>query len=308
MFEFIKHQQNGLAIGKSRLGRLFGVVGITVIVAIGCGSGDSGQGSKLKVRRDSMRDTTFVVNGVKFDMVFVESGSFTMGCVVGRDDWEGECPAGETLSHQVVLSGYYIGKYPVTQAQWRVVTGSNPSHFGDKDLYPVEMVSWDDVQQFIKALNVLTGREFRLPSEAEWEFAARGGIHSKGFKYSGDNDFGKVGWFHDNSGDKPLDGKQWDFNKLVANNNRTRPVGGKLPNELGIHDMSGNVWEWVNDWFGGYSEGLQTNPTGPSLGSYRVVRGGGWDFVARICRVSNRGYSSPDNRHYSLGFRLAVSP
>jgi formylglycine-generating enzyme required for sulfatase activity len=286
---------------RCRFGLLLGVAAlVATFVFAGCGGYDS-------AKRNTTRDEAIVVNGVTFDMVFVGGGTFTMGCVVGRDDWGGKCHKSETPSHQVVISDFSIGKYPVTQAQWRAVTGGNPSHFTGDDLRPVEWVSWDDVLQFILALNALTGREFRLPTEAEWEFAARGGVHSKGFKYSGGNKLGRVGWFYDNSGNKPLDGTDWDFGPLEANNNRTHRVGSKRSNELGIFDMSGNVFEWVNDFWGKYSEGLKTNPAGPARGSDRVFRGGSWNYAARDCQVSTRFVIIPDFRNNNLGFRLALS-
>ena len=221
-----------------------------------------------------------------FEMVYVAGGTFTMGATSeqGDDAYDSEKP-----THSVTLSDYYIGKYEVTQAQWRAVMGSNPSNFtGDNN--PVEYVSWNDIQDFISKLNEQTGKNFRLPTEAEWEYAARGGNKSNGYKYSGSNTIGDVAWYDDNSGSK------------------THAVGTKQPNELGIYDMSGNVYEWCSDWYGGYSSDSQTNPTGPSSGSYRVLRGGSWNRSAGCCRVSNRNGSSPDNRYNYGGFRLACSP
>jgi len=214
------------------------------------------------------------------EMVFVQGGTFTMGCT------DLECFDWEKPKHQVTVSDFYIGKYPVTQKQWVAVMGSNPSHFKGDNL-PVENVSWDDAQEFISKLNAATGKKYRLPTEAEWEYAARGGIKSKGFEYSGSNRVDDVAWYGDNSG--------WE----------TRPVGTKSPNELVIYDMSGNVWEWCNDWYGDYSNTAKTNPQGPSSGSYRVLRGGGWRYDARRCRVSIRNSSTPVNRNDEFGFRLA---
>ncbi len=220
-----------------------------------------------------------------FEMVYVKGGTFTMGATAeqGSDAYDDEKP-----THSVTLSDYYIGKYEVTQAQWRAVMGSNPSHFtGDNN--PVEQVSWDDIQQFITKLNAQTGKKFRLPTEAEWEYAARGGNKSKGYKYSGSNNIYNVAWYSDNSSGK------------------THPVGQKSPNELGIYDMSGNVWEWCQDWKGDYSSSSQTNPTGPSSGSDRVLRGGCWTYRAGSSRVSYRSSSSPSFRSYTSGFRLVCS-
>jgi formylglycine-generating enzyme required for sulfatase activity len=166
--------------------------------------------------------------------------------------------------------------------------GSNPSGFTGDLQRPVECVSWNDCQEFITKLNEMTGMNFRLPTEAEWEYAARGGSRSQGYKYSGSNTIGDVAWCGSNS------------------NGETHPVATKQPNEFGIYDMSGNVWEWCQDWYGSYSAGAQTNPTGPASGSYRVFRGGSWIVDARHCRVSNRNYGNPVNCNYALGMRLAL--
>ena len=219
------------------------------------------------------------------EMVFVEGGTFTMGCTSEQGD---DCFGSEKPSHRVTISDFYIGKYEVTQAQWQAVMGSNTSHFKGDNL-PVERVSWDDVQEFIRKLNMKTGKQYRLPTEAEWEYAARGGTSSKGYKYSGGNTAGNVAWYDENAGGK------------------THPVGTKSSNELGIYDMSGNVWEWCSDWFGNYSSSAQTNPQGPSNGSYHVFRGGSWDYYARRARVAGRYYDTPAYRSNYLGFRLACS-
>lgn len=220
------------------------------------------------------------------DMIPIEGGTFLMGCnhELDVDCWEWQKP-----SHSVTLSKYSIGKYEVTQAQWRAVMGSDPSnlYFKGCDDCPVERVSWVEAQSFITKLNQLTGKKFRLPTESEWEFAAKGGNYSKGYKYSGSNDIDSVGWYINNS-----DG-------------RTHPVGQKLPNELGLYDMTGNVWEWCNDWNGNYNKKPKTNPQGPVSGTSRIYRGGGWTSIAERCRVSIR-YSLSPIIHYSLlGFRLA---
>lgn len=217
------------------------------------------------------------------NMVRVEGGTFTMGATPeqGNDANGNEKPA-----HQVTLSDYYIGRYEVTQKEWQAVMGNNPSNFKGDNL-PIERVSWNECYEFIKKLNQLTGLQFRLPTEAEWEYAARGGKSSRGFKYSGSDNIGDVAWYTDNSGGK------------------THQVGTKEPNELGIYDMSGNVWEWCSDRFGSYSSSSQTNPIGPSSGSNRVYRGGSWDGSARNCRVSSRDDIIPGSRDSSLGFRLS---
>jgi formylglycine-generating enzyme required for sulfatase activity len=218
------------------------------------------------------------------EMIKVPGGTFTMGCIDGRD---GDCYAMETPAHKVTVSSFNIGKYEVTQAQWKAVMGDNPSQFKGDNL-PVVNVSWDDVRRFISHLNEQTGKLYRLPTEAEWEFAARGGKSSKGYMYSGSNTLNDVAWYADNSGEK------------------IHPVGTKSPNELGIYDMSGNVWEWCSDWYGSYDSNAQTNPTGPSSGSDRVQRGGGWFNHAVICRSANRGSNSPGYRFINVGFRVVL--
>lgn len=227
---------------------------------------------------------TFYANGVSFDMVEVRGGTFRMGAISEHDS---EAYDREKPVHSVTLSSYYIGKTEVTQELWQAVMGSNPSIFNGENL-PVEYVSWNDCQEFIRKLNSMTGQNFRLPTEAEWEFACRGGNNSRGYKYSGSNYVDNVAWYCDNSGDK------------------THLVATKSPNELGIYDMSGNVYEWCSDWRGGYTSGAQTNPKGPYDGSYRVNRGGGWYLSARCCRSSNRNSISPDYRCDDLGLRLAL--
>ena len=221
----------------------------------------------------------------EIEMVYVAGGTFKIGATPeqGSDAWISESPV-----HEVKLSGYYIGKYEVTQDLWESVMGTNPSRFKGADL-PVESVSWEEVQEFISKLNAKTGKNYRLPTEAEWEYAARGGNKSRGYKYNGSNDIGTVAWYRGNSGSK------------------THPVGTKAANELGIHDMSGNVWEWCSDRYGAYSEDSQTNPRGSSSGTHRVLRGGSWGSNSRYCRVSDRISISPDSRNNGSGFRLAAS-
>ena len=231
----------------------------------------------------SSSETPKVIDNLVDNMVNVEGGTFTMGATSeqGSDAYDDEKP-----THQVTLSSFSIGKYEVTQEEWEMVMGSNPSSFKGAKL-PVESVSWDDCQEFIRKLNELTGKEFRLPTEAEWEYAARGGSKSRGYKYAGGNDVGSVAWYDDNSG------------------NKTHEVGQKQPNELGLYDMAGNVWEWCSDWFGSYGNSSQTNPTGASSGLFRVYRGGSWCSNAGNCRVSIRSFTAPDYRNFNLGLRLA---
>ena len=220
------------------------------------------------------------------DMAFVSGGSFTMGCTFEQGS---DCESDGRPSHSVTLSSYYIGKYEVTQAQWTAVMGTNPRYFRGCDQCPVEQVSWEDVQKFIRKLNQQTGKNFRLPTEAEWEYAARGGASGSATKYAGSSSIDTVGWYDGNSGGK------------------THPVGRKQPNELGLYDMSGNVWEWCSDWYGDYSNGSKTNPRGPSSGPRRVLRGGSWNYFALFCRVSLRLNLTPSFRNYNIGFRLALS-
>ena len=231
-------------------------------------------------------DGVLTIKGVRYEMVWVRGGTFRMGATSeqGSDAYYDEKPV-----HSVTLSGYYIGKTEVTQALWKAVMGSNPSEFKGDDL-PVERVSWYDCQEFIRELNALTGQNFRLPTEAEWEFACRGGNNSRGYKYSGSNYINDVAWYGGNSGCK------------------THPVATKLPNELGIYDMSGNVDEWCSDWYGygGYTSGAQTNPKGPYDGLGRVHRGGSWIYGVGRCRSSIRGHYYPTFRGNYLGLRLAL--
>ena len=226
-----------------------------------------------------------VKDGVSIDMVKVEAGTFMMGATSEmKDPYSDEKPV-----HQVTLTNdYYMGKYEVTQALWQAVMGSNPSNFKGDNL-PVETVNWNDCQEFISKLNSLTGRKFRLPTEAEWEYAARGGKKSRGYQYSGSRKISDVAWYEGNSRSK------------------THPVGRKQANELGIYDMSGNVWEWCSDWYGSYSSSSQTNPTGADSGAGRVCRGGGWCDDAVCCRLSYRYGHTPDSRRTYLGLRLALS-
>ena len=227
---------------------------------------------------------TIRVNGVAFKMIRVEGGTFTMGATSEMTEpFDDEKP-----THQVTLSSYYIGETEVTQALWKAVMGSNPSHFKGDNL-PVEQVSWDDCQTFISQLNALTGKRFRLPSEAEWEFAARGGNQSRHTQFSGSSRIDDVAWYDDNHDD----------------DDQTHPVKTKQPNELGIYDMTGNVDEWCQDWYGSYSSYAQTNPTGASSGSRRVNRGGSW--YSCPCSSSHRGDDAPEDSDDGLGVRLALS-
>ena len=258
-------------------------------------------------------DTDIFSNLEKDEMVYVKGGTFTMGATSEQgtsDPYENEYP-----THQVTLSDFYIGKYEVTQQLWEYVmkySGTaadgttmsayasdvwldfNPSsRYGVGNYYPAYYVSWEDIVNiFIPRLNKITGKKFRLPTEAEWEYAARGGNKSKGYKYSGSNTIGDVAWYISNS------------------SSMTHPVGTKAPNELGLYDMRGNVWEWCSDWYSSsyYSSSPSTNPTGPTSGSSRVVRGGSWFCGTLYCGVSDRNGYYPGHRYYGHGFRLVLCP
>ena len=226
-----------------------------------------------------------VTNGVNIEMVKVEAGTFMMGATFEMESpWEDEKPV-----RQVTLArDYYMGKYEVTQVLWQAVMGSNHSYFKGDNL-PVERVSWNDCQEFIGKLNGMTGRKFRLPTEAEWEYAARGGKKSRGYQYSGNSQISDVAWYDGNSGLK------------------THPVGTKHANELGLYDMAGNVWEWCQDWYGSYSSSSQANSIINTGGSSRVYRGGSWFNVALCCRSSVRCNGPQDANYCYVGLRLALS-
>ena len=226
-----------------------------------------------------------VKDGVSIEMVKVEAGSFDMGAT---PEMENSCEREKPVHRVTLTNNYYIGKYEVTQALWKSVMGSWPSWFKGADL-PVESVSWNDCQDFISKLNAMTGKRFRLPTEAEWEYAARGGKKSRGYQYSGSNTLGDVAWYEGNSGSK------------------THAVGTKQPNELGIYDMTGNVYEWCHDWYGSYSSSPQTNPIGAVSGPGRVFRGGCWSNSAGDCRSSDRSNFVPYLSGRILGLRLALS-
>ena len=234
----------------------------------------------------SWTGNSFTIGGVTFNMVPVTGGTFTMG-------FTGETPISEEESalpaHQVTLSSYSIGETEVTQALWVAVMGSNPSKYTGDTSRPVESVSWNDCQAFITQLNQMTGMTFRLPTEAEWEFAARGGNMSHGYMYSGSNTLNDVSWNSNNN-----------------STNTTQPVGQKSPNELGLYDMSGSVWEWCNDYYGAYSAEAQTNPTGPASGEERAFRGGAFFNAAAGHSVWFRNHITADHTADGLGFRLAL--
>ena len=259
------------------------------------------QSGATPVTPPSSQDRTFTVGGVTFKMIAVEGGTFTMGATSEQGS---DAVSDEKPTHSVTLSSYSIGETEVTQALWQAVMGQNPtsdgsqwsSTYGLGGNYPAYYVSWYDCQDFIRRLNALTGENFRLPTEAEWEYAARGGNKSRGYKYAGSNTLGNVAWYWDNIPSQSSGSAGYG----------TQVVATKSPNELGLYDMSGNVWEWCQDRYGDYSSGSQTNPTGPGSGHYRVIRGGSWGSGAGNCRVSYRGSGVPANRYTDLGLRLAL--
>ena len=257
------------------------VVGVVFLLSRSGGKTDDGVvAAKSGVVLDSV--TTFTVKDVSFKIILVSGGTFTMGAT---GEQENSPLDDEKPVHQVTLSEFGIADTEVTQELWQAVMGSNPSQVQGPKL-PVENVTWDDCQTFIKKLNELTGETFRLPTEAEWEYAARGGANGDYFKYAGNNQLKKVAWYEVNSG------------------NTSHEVATLAPNELGLYDMSGNVWEWCQDKYGSYSSESQTDPTGARSGSYRVYRGGDWESPSLNCRVSYRNSLTPANRH--IGLRLAI--
>ena len=262
---------------------LWRIGGFVVVALIG---GVIWNSQQVKNYTELPAEQKAIIQNLIDNMVSVEGGTYTMGATAEQGS---DAEADEKPAHKVTLSSFFIGKYEVTQEEWETVMGSNPSNSkGAKR--PVECVSWDDCQEFIRKLNALTGKQFRLPTEAEWEYAARGGDRSRGYKYSGSDNIGSVAWLYDNSG------------------NTTHPVGQKQANELGLYDMSGNVWEWCQDRYGEnyYGSSPSQNPKGPSTGSDRVNRGGCCSNYAGYCRVSYRASVVPFFRNFNLGLRLAL--
>ncbi|MBO4232181.1 MAG: SUMF1/EgtB/PvdO family nonheme iron enzyme [Bacteroidales bacterium] len=246
------------------------------------------ENNTFTISTDGKGNKEININGVSFRMIYVEGGAFTMGCGDGED-----CESDEFPAHSVTLSSYYIGETEVTQALWRAVMGKEPEYnggwtsgYGKGDNYPAYYISYEDIKVFVAQLNRVTGLKFRMPTEAEWEFAARGGNKSFGYKYSGGDAPDKVACFEGGGG--------------------LQPVKKKRANELGIYDMSGNAYEWCADLYGEYDSSQQTNPQGPSSGKKRVLRGGDCISSYKDCRVANRSKNDSTNRGPSKGCRLAM--
>ncbi|MBP2678602.1 MAG: protein 3-oxoalanine-rating enzyme family protein [Deltaproteobacteria bacterium] len=233
---------------------------------------------------DSPAGGVFMDAKTGMEFVSVKGGCYQMGDTFGVGDGD------ERPAHEVCISDFHIGKFEVTQGEWEKVMGGNPSYFKKGPRYPVEQVSWNDAQEFLRKMNATSGKQYRLPTEAEWEYAARSG--GKLEKYAGFSDLPDLesyAWYEKNAGGS------------------THPVGGKKPNGLGLYDMTGNVFEWVHDWKGNYSSSSRDDPQGPSSGSYRVLRGGSWNYIPRLLRASARNLHPPDARLSSYGFRVAFS-
>ena len=267
-------------------------------------SSSSGGNYSSPTSRQNFTETAY---GINMDMIWVEGGSFLMGCTSEQGN---DCEDDEKNVRRVTLDGFYIGMLEVTQSQWEAVMGTsvyqqrnkgNPdwSMAGVGSDYPMYYVSWNEAMEFCRLLSNKTGRTYTLPTEAQWEYAARGGSRNEGTKYAGSNMLDAVGWYSDNS---------W-YGVVYSNEYGTHRCGTKRGNALGIYDMSGNVYEWCKDWYSSsYTSYDTNNPVGPSSGSFRVYRGGSWSSNARICRVAYRSGDSPSNRDYLLGFRVVLLP
>lgn len=243
------------------------------LILVSCGNNEP---------KDDENTRTFSIDNVKFRMKRVEKGTFSMGATSEMENpWDEEKPV-----HTVnITHDYWMGETEVTQALWETVMGKNPSEFKDPQI-PVNNINWDDCHAFISKLNEQTGMKFRLPTEAEWEFAARGGNLSNHTQYSGSANAEEVAW---------------------CNTDEPEAVATKKPNELGIYDMTGNMWEWCEDYSGDYSAEIQTNPTGPASGYDRIYRGGGFNVRAWYGHISYRGFAAPSKKQNDLGLRLALT-
>jgi len=302
--------EDGGATFRDTIKGLSGDVGKNILPGLGkqmiwdmAAGNDSIKGPKIKfeVRASSMNESEIPRDSVfefSMDMVLVRGGTFKMGCT---DEQGSDCKSDEKPSHNVTLTDFYMGIYEVTQAQWKAVMRNNPSDFNDCDSCPVEQVSWNDVQDFLKKLKEMTDKTYMLPTEAQWEFAARGGastVLSGTYAFSGSNNIEDIAWFTENA-----------FN--IGNtypNYGTHNVGTKKSNFLDLYDMSGNVGEWCSDLYGNYNRNDQTNPKGPGTGTMHVIRGGAWDSLEADCRVSSRNKLPPDKRTNAVGFRLVYVP
>lgn len=271
------------------------IYAIMVVIAFslqGCHKDEGNENQDPGENEDPPQSTLSVsVNGVNFNMKYVEGGTFIMG---GQNEnshgysYDANAQEWEMPLHYVELSSFYIAETEVTQTLWKAVMGDNPSCFVGDDL-PVETVDWSACNQFIDSLNTMTGRFFSLPTEAQWEYAARGGKQGcdHDYKYSGSNNIEKVAWYNQNS-------------------DSTHTVAKKQPNELGVYDMSGNVMELCRDYFGNYSDYQQENPMGPETGNRRVIRGGSWGNAPTVGRVSCRNFCYEDTKNNNLGLRLVT--
>lgn len=234
--------------------------------------------------QNDFANKTIKVGNISIKMIAVEGGTFTMGAAANQTD---EAFSVEKPAHEVTVTSFYISETEVTQELWEAIMNENPS-INKGDNLPVEAVTWDNCQTFITALNKLTGKKFRLSTEAEWEYAARGGNKSKGYKFAGSNDIDQVAWYEENC-------------------ESIQKVATKKANELGIYDMSGNVYEWCQDWFGEYSANAQIDPKGPTTGDEKILRGGSALISARESRTSTRGHAVPSKKFRNVGLRLAMS-
>ena len=265
-------------------------INIPLIVLLGC---------LCSCGRNSKNNYTESAYGINMNMVYVKGGEFLMG---GTSEQGGDALGDESVIRRVTVSDFYIGQFEVTQSQWEAVMGSSVSQQRNKansswpllgigPNYPMYYVSWEDAMEFCRILSRKTGKNYSLPTEAEWEYAARGGQKSNHTKYSGSHLVDNAAWCFGNS------------------SGSTHPVGTKSPNELDIYDMSGNVWEWCYNWYSySYNGGETNNPFGPGSGSDRVLRGGAWDYFVTYCRVSSRSYGSPGRRDCGSGFRVVCRP
>lgn len=240
---------------------------------------DENANSDFRINDSTGTMEVFISDTVKIEMIKVLGGAFKMGYEKG---YRNERPV-----HEVSLNDYYIGKIEVTQKLWKAVLKENPAHFNDCLECPVEMISYFDALEFIEQLNQITGLEFRLPTEAEWEYAAYGGQQGKRYRYSGGNKLQEVAWYKRNS------------------ENKTHPVGLLRSNEIGVFDLSGNVYEWTQDWAGRYKRRDQHNPKGPKRGREKIIRGGCWYDSRDACRIHCRVEIEPDDKNGCLGLRLA---